>query len=127
MTSACKQKHSTDEVLDRNTYKAVLKEIILANSLSRTLERKDSTAGKKLLGLVYKKYHIDSLKLKKTTDYYSGKPEILTEIYQEIKDEFSRQKDSIEKLIVPAKIRTDSIKIPKDILNRKKNSGKKLP
>jgi len=121
---ACKEQQPDRNILDKNTFKSVLKEIILVNTLAEQLEKKDSLAGKKLLGLVYKKYDIDSLKLKRTTDFYSKNPEILAEIYQEIKDEFSQKKDSLEKLISPKKLKTDSVKIPKDIFNRKHLTGK---
>ncbi len=46
--SACKEKTaSTEDILDKNTYKAVLKEIILANSAAQQLKNKDTSVYKK--------------------------------------------------------------------------------
>ena len=115
--SACKDESaSTEDVLDKDTYKAVLKEIILANSVAQQLKKKDTLIEKQIFGLVYKKYGIDSLTLKKTTDYYSKKPEILEEIYKEIKEEMEKKKDSLQKLVAPVKLKTDSVKLPKNLL-----------
>ena len=115
--SACKEKSaSTEGILDKNTYKAVLKEIILANSIAQQLKNKDTLIDKKILGLVYKKYGIDSLTLKKTTDYYSDKPEILEEIYREINEEMKKKKDSLQKLVAPVKLKNDSVKLPNNLL-----------
>ena len=116
--SACKDEAaSSGEILDKHTYKAVLKEIILANSVAQQLKKnKDTLIEKKILGLVYKKYGIDSLTLKKTTDFYSKKPEILEEIYKEIKEELEQKKDSMQKLVAPVKLKNDSVKLPENLL-----------
>jgi len=116
MLGACNNRQDPD-VIDRDTYKEILKEIILANTSIQQLKKKDSSANK-LIGLIYKKYHVDSIQLKKTTDYYSGKPEILVEIYQEIKDEFSHKKDSLQKLVTHDKVITDSIRLPEDVFKK---------
>ncbi len=109
-------------VLDEKTYQSVLKEIILVNQLKQTNEIKDKKAPD-YLALVYKKYRIDSLQLKKTTDYYSEHPEILVRIYQKLEAEFKSVSDSLEPLKKQEKIKTDQIKLLKkkvDLKNLKK-------
>jgi protein-tyrosine-phosphatase len=120
---SCGKNHQT-KVLDQKTYKMVLKEIILSNIISKQIKQKDSQQID-LLPLIYKKYHIDSLQLKKTTEYYSNKPEILEQIYAEIEKEFNQINDSLEK-IKPSKkkFKTDSIKIAKEKIDMKKIKNK---
>ncbi len=115
----CQAEKKKSTVLDRNTYKKVLKELILTNVVKQQLEKEDTTA-KYLLYLVYKKYHIDSLKLKESTDYYSNHPEILAEIYKEIYEDLKQKSDSLQKLSPPKKPKTDKINISKKALKQSK-------
>jgi len=91
---SCSNSHKDNDVLEPATYKKILKEIILANALSNNNEKSDTS--KKYMILVYKKYNIDSLILKKTTDYYTNHPEILEKIYEEIENELKQELDSLE-------------------------------
>jgi len=116
---SCQNNKVSSEILDQKTYKEVLKEIILSNIARQQINANDSISPD-LLSLIYKKYHIDSLQLKKTTDYYSNKPEILEKIYAEIEIEFKKQSDRIEKFKPKQqKTQTDSIKILKEKINLK--------
>jgi len=105
----CSQKKS-ENILDKETYKNVLKEIIFVNIIQQDIQKNDSLK-KNLLGLVYKKHHIDSIKFKRTTDYYSKHPGELAKIYDEIYLEIKKVSDSLEELS-PKKPKTDKIKIP---------------
>ena len=112
----------TSEIIDRHTYKQVLKEIILANMVEQKFNKNDSLKGNIKL-LVYKKYNIDSTLLKKTTDYYSQHPDKLHKIYSEIYSEFKQKSDSLEKIVPHLKPKNDQIKIEKeqlDLINIKK-------
>jgi len=121
----CNQKKS-ENILDKETYKNVLKEIIFVNILQQEIQQNDSLK-KNLLGLVYQKYHIDSIQFNRTTDYYGKHPEQLAKIYDEIYLEIKKVSDSLEELS-PKKPKTDKIKIPvkgfdkkiDKLLNRKK-------
>ncbi len=121
--SACRNDNKVEGLMDKSTYKQVLKEIIMADMLRNQKRVKDSLNFNPLQ-LVYKKYKIDSLGLKKNADYYAKHPEILTDIYQEIKAEFQAQLDSVEKadsinrpIKQKPKKKFDSITIPTNILN----------
>ena len=108
------------DILDEEMYKAVLKEIILANQLQKNAETQ-KIPKQNYKALVYKKYGIDSFVLKKTTDYYSRHPEILARIYLEIEQEFQQKADSLEPTQKPLRKHTDKIKLPKKKLNLKKS------
>jgi hypothetical protein len=112
---SCKNKESVHQVMDKTTYKNVLKEIILSNITNNEISP-HYTIDYDLLQLVYNKYGIDSLMLKKTTDYYSRQPEVLEQIYQEIHTEIKKIKDSLEKLKPKPAPKSDSVKIKKSIL-----------
>jgi len=121
--SACNNDKKVEGLIDKSTYKQVLKEIIMADMLRNQKRVKDSLNFNPLQ-LVYKKYKIDSLVLKKNADYYAKHPEILKNIYQEIKAEFQAQLDSVEKadsinrpIKQKPKKKYDSITIPTNILN----------
>ncbi len=117
---SCQNNKTKNEILDKETYKKVLKEIILSNVVSKQININDSLKTD-LLPLIYKKYQIDSLQFKKTTEYYSNKPEILEQIYAEIEKDFKKLNDSIDKNMPKnKKIKSDSIKILKEKLNLKK-------
>jgi len=120
---ACQKKSS--KIIDRHTYKQVLKEIILANLIKQKITKNDSLK-KNIKLLIYKKYNIDSISLKKTTDFYSQHPDQLQKIYSEIYTEFKQKSDSLEKLAPHKKPKNDQIKIDKKILDLK-NIKKKLP
>ncbi len=120
---SCHKKPS--KILDRNTYKQILKEMILANLIEQKINRNDSIM-KEIKLLVYNKYNIDSTLLKKTTDYYSRYPDKLHKIYSEIYAEFKQKSDSLEKIIPQIKPKSDQIKIDKKKLHLK-NINKKTP
>jgi len=119
LLSSCKN-DKKQGVLDEKTYKNVLKELILTNVVRQQLEKKDTTA-KYLISLVYKKYNVDSIQLKESTDYYSNHPEILAAIYKEIHQELKEKADSLN-LINPNKkaLKTDKITISKEALKQSK-------
>ncbi len=118
---SCKQNKPKD-VLDKTRFKAVMKDLILAQSIKNMSFGKDSLDFNPI-ELVYKTYHIDSIILKKSTDYYSKKPEIFKEIYSELKTEFKHKQDSIDSIIGKAKkpskktIKSDKIKVLKKNIN----------
>ena len=113
---SCHKKSS--KIIDRHTYKQVLKEIILANLIEQKFNKNDSLK-KNIKLLVYKKYNIDSISLKRTTDYYSRYPDKLHKIYSEIYNEFKQKSDSLEKIAPHSKPKNDQIKIDKNQLNLK--------
>lgn len=122
---ACQGKARPEGILDKNTFKSVLKEVVLANMLNEQQVVKDSFDSKPL-ELIYKKYQLDSLSLQKNMDYYTQHPEILEEIYKEIKKEFKQKVDSLGKknpqkndTLNKKKLKNPKFSIPKDILNRK--------
>ncbi len=108
----------TSKILDRNTYKQVLKDIILANMMEQKFNKNDSLK-RNIKLLVYKKYNIDSTLLKMTTDYYSQHPDELHKIYSEIYSEFKQKSDSLEKIAPHLKPKNDQIKIDKKQLDLK--------
>jgi len=120
---SCHKKSS--KIIDRHTYKQVLKEIILTNLIKENFTKNDSFK-KNIKLLVYKKYNLDSTLLKKTTDYYSQHPDKLHKIYSEIYTEFKQKSDSLEKIVPQPKPKNDQIKIDKKKLNLK-NIKKKQP
>ncbi len=119
---ACHKK--PEKIMDRQTYKQVLRDLILADLVSQNLRKNDSLK-KQVRILVYKKYGVDSLMLKKTTDYYSSHPQQLTKIYAEIHTEFKRKADSLEKLAPHSKPKNDQIKMDKTKINLKNVRKKK--
>jgi len=123
LLSACRQNNSKS-IIDKETYKNILKELILVNLVKQEVIQQDSLK-KNLLQLVYQKYHIDSLKFKKTTDYYSKHPEQLTKIYDEIYLEIKKVSDSLENITPKKEPKTDKIKIPKNVLKKKPYMPKK--
>lgn len=120
--SACQKK--PENLIPRQTYKQVLKELILADLVKEKYPKKDSLDNS-IIRSVYKKYNVDSLSLKKTTDYYSNHPGELAKIYAEIHDEFKKKADSLEKLVPKEKPKTDKIKLNKNLLHPKKFIKKK--
>jgi hypothetical protein len=92
--TAC-QNQSNKPPIDQNTYKSILKEMILTHIVSQ--EIKNDSVEKPLRHLVYKKYHVDSLTVQQTTAYYSQHPEALLKIYEEIYQELKQISDSLEK------------------------------
>jgi len=115
--TAC-QSEKKQNILDKQTYKEVLKEIILSNTVQQDFKNIDSLP-KNLIALIYKKYNIDSLKLQRTTNYYTSHPEELMTIYDEIYKELKQVSDSLEKLHPDKKPKTDKISIPeKGILKK---------
>ena len=119
---SCQEKRP-DDVLDRDTYKQVLKDIILSDIVKNELKRTD-TIPVKTLAMVYAKYNIDSTSFKKTTDYYSRHPKVFVDIYKEIKDAFQQKVDSLEKANPGVKndkpVKKAKITLPESILNMKK-------
>jgi len=107
-----------DDILDENTYKEVLKEIILAHQLQQHIKIKKKQSDN-YLPLVYKKFGIDSLKLKKTTDYYTNHPELLLSIYSKIEQEFKTVLDTLNKKYPSDKSKKEPIKILKKQINLK--------
>ena len=122
LLGGCKQTESKN-ILDKQTYKNVLKEIIFVNIIQQEIQQNDSLK-KNLISLVYQKHHIDSIQFRRTTDYYSKHPEQLAKIYDEIYLEIKKVSDSLEELS-PKKPKTDKIKIPKNILKTKPSMPKK--
>ncbi len=115
---ACQNNPNTKDILDKDTYKNIMKDLILAQKTKEVIKTKD-TAFPDPIALVYKTYGIDSLKLKKSTDYYSKDPQFFEEIYTEILEELQHKKDSLSKIIDSlhntVKIRSKRIpKKPKD-------------
>jgi len=106
-----KEKPSPPE-LSIQEYKSIMKDLILAQKIREIMVKKDSLLDP--VALVYKSHNIDSLKLKKATDYYSSDPQNFVKIYQSIKDELKQKLDSLEKnssIGEAKKIKTDSIKV----------------
>ncbi len=115
---ACQNKQEPKDILDRTTYKNIMKDLILAQKTKEVIKTKD-TAFPDPIALVYKTYGIDSMELKKSTDYYAKNPKFFEEIYTEILEELQHKKDSLSKIIDslhnPGKIRRKRIpKKPKD-------------
>ncbi len=110
-----------DKLIPKQTYKQILKEIILAGLIREKYPQKDSVSQNDILLLIYKKYQIDSLQLKKTTGYYSRHPEELAKIYAGIHAELKQISDSLDKL-VPKKKKpvNDKITTKKNFLHFKK-------
>ncbi len=119
---AC-QKKTSKPPIDRDTYKNILKEVILTNIVKQELKKKDSLETG-WLSLVYKKYQIDSIKLEKTTEYYSQHPEDLQKIYEEIYQDIKKTSDSLDKLDPQniSKPQNDKIKVSKKALSEIKKS-----
>jgi len=122
---ACNNSKKPDGILDRNTYKNILKEVIMVDIIRNHHKIKDSLHFNPLQ-LVYQKYQVDSLIMKKNADYYAKHPETLKEIYKEIKDTYQFKLDSVEKndsirrkrnKTKPQK-KFDSITIPTNILGK---------
>jgi len=124
LLGGCKQTKS-ENILDKETYKNVLKEIIFANLIKQNIIKDKDSIDQNLMEMVYKKYHIDSLKFKKTTDYYSAHPEKLTKIYTQIYNEIKQVSDSLENITPKKEPKTDKIKIPKSVLKTKPYMPKK--
>ena len=114
VSMACQQKQA-EQIIDKNTYKSVLKEMILSNQVKQQTKNQDSLNNNWTL-LIYKKYKIDSLKLKNTTNYYSNHPEELEKIYEEIYNDLKATSDSLEKLRPNSLPTTDKIKISKNLV-----------
>jgi len=114
LVSACRQDTNND-VLPPKAYQEVLKEILLIDLVTQDLKLHDSLKQNLMLNL-YKKYQVDSLKLKKTTAYYIKHPDILVQIYDNIYRDFKHISDSLEQKQPgkkPAsKSQTDVIKLP---------------
>jgi len=121
LLQACK--HKPEKLIPEPTYKQILKEIILAGLIQEKFPKKDSPKNDAIY-LVYKKYGIDSLTLKKTTDYYSQHPEKLAVIYKDIYNDLKQKADSLNKLLPQQKHEKDKVIINKDFLFSKKHKKK---
>jgi len=120
--SSCNKDQKPKEFIDRSKYKEIMEEIILANLVNNEKKVKDSLHFN-TLELVYKKFGIDSLTLKINSDYYAKYPELLEEIYKEIKADFKVKYDSVTKIDSIRRLtrkkspkKVDSISIPKEVL-----------
>ncbi len=122
-----KQEEKKTYILNKEQYKSIMKDLILAQKLQEVIVKEDSL-GLDPVALVYKQYHTDSLQLKKATDYYTKDPQIFVDIYTSIKKELKTKLDSLEKNIDSAgrqKIKTDSIKIKKGVIDKIFNKKRK--
>ncbi len=117
------QKNDEKNIIDRHTYKNILKEIILTNIVTKELKIHDSL-DKNWLSIVYQKYNIDSLKLAKTTTYYSQHPDELYKIYSEIYLDLKQTSDSLEKIQPKPKALNEKIQIPKEVLSEKRKNAR---
>jgi len=129
---ACQNKQEPKNILDRTTYKNIMRDLILAQKTKEVIRTQDTTFPDPI-ALVYKTYGIDSIKLKKSTDYYAKNPKFFEEIYTEILKELQHKKDSLSKIIDslhnPVKIRRK--RIPKNntdsiLINKKFKLPKKF-
>jgi hypothetical protein len=120
---ACKEKKEAIQKPDINLaqYKSIMRDMILAQKVKEVIVSQDSLQVDPI-AVVYKQYNIDSISLKKATDYYSRDPKIFVEIYSSIKNEFIKKLDSLEqnKDTVSKKI------IKSDSITLKKKSVEKL-
>ncbi len=123
--TACQNTEKPKDILDKDTYKKIMKDLIIAKKTQEVLKHKDTSIHPVLL--VYKTYKVDSIILKKSTDYYSKDPAFFKEIYAEILNELKHKKDSLTKIIDSLhkpgiiqksrkkKLKSDSIRIKKPI------------
>ena len=101
-------------------YKSIMKDLILAQKINEVIVEKDSVKIDPI-ATVYKQYHIDSVQLRKATDYYSRDPKNFEKIYTLINKELKEKLDSLEKKSNPLgkkKIKTDSIKLNKKAVEK---------
>ncbi len=95
---SCKeeQKQREKAQIPPEQYKSIMRDLILAQKVKEIMVRKDSV-DMDPVAVVYEQYGIDSVKLKKATDYYSQDPSFFVELYTSIQNELKKKLDSLEK------------------------------
>ncbi len=115
---ACKGNKTPAGILDKQRMTSLLTEIHMADASMFALYQVPDTLYKYGTGrylAIFKKYHTDSVQFKKSFKYYSYKPDVLSDIYEQITDNLKHKSDSLNKINqLQIKKRTDSLgKLPK--------------
>ncbi len=112
--AACKGNKTPADILDKEQMAGLLTEIHMADASMYSLYQVPDTLYKYGTGkylAIFKKYHTDSVQFKKSFKYYSLKPDILSDIYEQITDNLKKKSDSLNKINgEQIKKRTDSLK-----------------
>jgi hypothetical protein len=100
---SCKSKGVPKEFIQPDKMEKILIDIHLADSYISTMTNADSA--KKVSAAyykgIYKKFSVDSVAYTRSMDYYYKHPDMLTDIYDNIKKDLGKTKTKLEK--VPAK------------------------
>ncbi len=124
-----KKEESHSAEISKKEYKAIMRDLILAQKVQEVLASKDSLEIDPV-ALVYRQYGVDSIKLKKATDYYSRDPQFFADVFSEIKNELKMKLDSLEKNMdstIKKKRSTDSIKVKKGVIDKIFTQKRKTP
>jgi hypothetical protein len=115
------------DLIPKDTMVAVITDLYIA-SAARNLKNNKFQKGVNYIPLVYNKYGIDSLRLKRSNFYYTTKVDEYQKLLEKVKANLEgTKKIYTDKRRVKDSIRQDSIKrlVPKAPVNQKSNFQKK--
>lgn len=99
---SCTSENRPEGIVERNKMVDVLTDVHLVNGYSSTVMDLDTV--KKVtatyLNMVYKKHGIDSVQFKKSLQYYSRNPQMLSEMY----DQVIKKLETQEKALAPIEV-----------------------
>jgi hypothetical protein len=95
----CKSKAVPETLIQPDKMKKILYDIHIVDGYISTIQNPDS--GKKVSAAFYKgiytKFKVDSALYTKSMDYYYNHPDVLTEMYDDIKADLQKTKTALEK------------------------------
>jgi hypothetical protein len=103
----CKSKEVPPRLIQPDKMGKILYDIHVADSYVSTISKPDSA--KKVSAAyykgIYKKYQVDSVTYTRSMDYYYKHPDMLTDVYDTIKQNLQRTKTKLEKVTVKPKLK----------------------
>lgn len=99
--TACKHRSVPPGIIPEDRMVKLLVQVHLADGTLYTMPQIPDTLYLHGMGrylMLFKDFHTDSTQFKKSFRYYSSKPELITEMYDEIVKEMQSKSDSLNKL-----------------------------
>ena len=84
--ASCERKEKPEGLIERQKMVTVLTDVHMVSGYSATVMDIDTMKQElaNYMDMVYKKHQIDSVKFKKSLQYYSREPKMLNEMYDEV-------------------------------------------
>jgi hypothetical protein len=97
---SCKSKGVPKELIQPDKMEKILIDIHIADSYISTMTKPDSA--KRVSAAyykgIYKKFNVDSVSYTRSMDYYYKHPDMLTDIYDNVKKDLEKTKAKLEKI-----------------------------